>query len=123
VIDIGRIYDEELLAKLYSAADVFVMPSRQEAFGQVASEAQACGTPVVAFNNSGPIDIVDHLQTGYLAKPFDTFDLATGIVWAIDQKDGGTVLSNQSRERAKELFSPQVAGKKYLDMYSSMLKY
>ena len=45
----GHLHDHLSLRLLYVAADVMVVPSRQEAFGQTASEAQACGTPVVAF--------------------------------------------------------------------------
>jgi glycosyltransferase involved in cell wall biosynthesis len=122
VFNVGRIYDEQLLGKLYSAADVVIMPSRQEAFGQVASEAQACGTPAVVFNRGGPIDIVAHKETGYLAKPFDTQDLANGICWVLDEQTKGDYLSKNSRQRAVSLFAPEVAGQKYLQMYENMLK-
>jgi glycosyltransferase involved in cell wall biosynthesis len=122
VFNVGRIYDEQLLGKLYSAADVVIMPSRQEAFGQVASEAQACGTPVVVFNKGGPIDIIAHKKTGYLAKPFDTQDLSDGICWVIDEQTKGDYLSRNSRKRAVNLFAPEIAGKQYLQMYEMMLK-
>jgi hypothetical protein len=46
------------LARLYSAADVFVFPSRTDTFGLVMLEALACGTPVAAFPVQGPIDVV-----------------------------------------------------------------
>ena len=42
---------------VYSAADVFVMPSSQEAFGLTALEATACGTPVIGFAVGGLLDI------------------------------------------------------------------
>ncbi|NCC33721.1 MAG: glycosyltransferase, partial [Chloroflexia bacterium] len=38
-----------------------------------------CGTPVVAFNIGGLLDIVEHQRTGYLAQAFGTEDLAAGI--------------------------------------------
>jgi glycosyltransferase involved in cell wall biosynthesis len=117
VINIGRIYDEKLLAQLYSAGDVFVMPSRQEAFGQVSSEAQACGTPVVAFNKGGAIDIVSHQKTGYLAEHLDVNSLADGILWVLDEQKKGVRLGEDSRTRAARLFSPELAAKKYLNLY------
>jgi glycosyltransferase involved in cell wall biosynthesis len=48
----------EDLARLYSAADVFVFPSRTDTFGLVMLEALACGTPVAAYPVQGPIDVV-----------------------------------------------------------------
>ena len=45
----GHLQDDLSLRLFYTAGDVMVVPSRQEAFGQTALEAQACGTPVVAF--------------------------------------------------------------------------
>jgi glycosyltransferase involved in cell wall biosynthesis len=81
---LGRLKDESL-AKVYAAADVMVVPSRYEAFGQTASEALACGTPVVAFDVTGLKDIVDRQQNGYLAKPYETEDLARGIAWVLYQ--------------------------------------
>lgn len=60
----GRVVDDPRLRLLHDAADVMVVPSRQEAFGQSASEAHACGTPVVAFRPGGLTDIVDARGTG-----------------------------------------------------------
>ena len=47
------VLDPERLARLYSAADVFVFPSRTDTFGLVMLEALACGTPVAAFPGAG----------------------------------------------------------------------
>jgi glycosyltransferase involved in cell wall biosynthesis len=56
------------LATYYQKADVFVFPSRWDTFGLVQIEAMACGTPVAAFPVQGPLDVVDHGVTGYLAN-------------------------------------------------------
>ena len=53
-----------------------IVPSKLETFGQTATEAMACGTPVVAFNNTGLSDIVEHKKNGYLAELLDINDLA-----------------------------------------------
>jgi glycosyltransferase involved in cell wall biosynthesis len=52
------VLDPHALCRLYSAADVFVFPSRTDTFGLVMLEALACGTPVAAFPVQGPIDVV-----------------------------------------------------------------
>ena len=117
---IGHIKNDEKLAALYNAADMMVIPSRLEAFGQVASEAQACGTPVIAFSTSGLKDIVEHGQTGYLAKPFNIHDLAAGIEWVATSKDADH-LSKKSEERAHEIFSYRHVAMQYRSLYEKIL--
>jgi glycosyltransferase involved in cell wall biosynthesis len=54
------------LVGVYSAADVFVCPSRSETFGLVMLEAMACGTPVAAYPVPGPLDVVGGSRGGVL---------------------------------------------------------
>jgi glycosyltransferase involved in cell wall biosynthesis len=116
----GHLHDDLSLRALYSAADVMVVPSRQEAFGQTASEAMACGTPVVGFSSTGLIDITDHLRNGYLAQAFDTRDLANGINWVLD-KQKTKQLSINARKRAVEKFSEKKISENYLNIYEKLL--
>ena len=73
-INLGNIDNQNKLSSLYSSADIMCVPSRLETFGQTASEALACGVPVVAFETTGLKDIVEHKKTGYLAKAYDSKD-------------------------------------------------
>jgi glycosyltransferase involved in cell wall biosynthesis len=117
---IGHLYDDITLRTLYSAADVMIVPSRLEAFGQTASEAQACGTPVVAFNNGGLKDIILHLQTGYLANYLDAQDLANGIIWSLEQRKNNTI-NIQSRNEAIKRFSYKIVAEQYKKIYENLL--
>ena len=81
----GFITDDNLLRALYQAVDVVVCPSRQEAFGQIALEASACGTPVAAFAGTGHDSTIIHKETGYLAKMEDYVDLARGISYLLEK--------------------------------------
>lgn len=114
---LGHLHDDYSLALVYSAADVMVVPSRQEAFGQTASEAQACGCPVVAFGATGLLDIVEHGETGYLAEPYSSEDLSKGIEWVLADEERHAKLSVQARVRAIRLWSYQVVIPQYLDVY------
>ena len=98
-----------------------MVPSRQEAFGQTASEAQACGTPVVAFNIGGLPDIVEHQRTGYLAEAFETEDLAAGIQWILTHLDADQ-LGLLARLQAVERFSNRVVATQYQAAYQEAIR-
>lgn len=116
---LGRLEDEAL-AKVYAAADVMVVPSRYEAFGQTASEALACGTPVVAFDVTGLKDIVDRHQNGYLAKPYETEDLARGIAWVLEDPDRHQKLCRSARLKVEEKFTLEVQAREYKNLYEEV---
>lgn len=59
VISIHRTQNQTELAAIYTAADVFANPTREEAFGLVNIEALACGTPGVTFNTGGSPECFD----------------------------------------------------------------
>lgn len=119
---LGNITDDRVLALAYSAADTMVVPSRQDNLPNTAIEAQACGTPVVAFNIGGLPDIVIDRETGWLATPFDTEDLAAGITWVLAAPDRTRLLGERSRTQALKRFSPSVIAEKYESVYSTILR-
>lgn len=118
---LGRLSDDVSLVTLYSAVDVMIVPSLQEAFGQTASESMSCGTPVVAFGSTGLLDIVDHKLNGYLAKPFDATDLKEGIEWVLNNPNYDELCVNAREKVLKEFDSVVVAGK-YIEVYEEILK-
>lgn len=116
---VGYINDEEKLNLLYSAASVMVVPSLQESFGQTAAEAMACYTPVVAFNTSGLVDIVDHGVNGYLAEPYDVLSFAEGISWIINNPHYQKIRS-EAREKIVNKFSYTTVANKCIELYGNM---
>jgi len=119
---IGPLHDDISLVTLYNVADVMVVPSRVEAFGQTASEAMACGTPVVAFGYSGLIDIVEHRLNGYLAEPYQPDDLAAGIQWLLADSTRWKSLSNAARKKVVQEFDYAVVARRYVELYNNILK-
>lgn len=115
----GVIKDSEKLSALYSAADITVSASRYETFGQTLAEAQACGCLAVSFDNSGQTDIITHKGNGYLAKAYDTNDLAGGIVWAL--REGKNIASESLREGVVQRFSGEVIAKQYIQLYQQII--
>jgi len=119
---LGHLHDDISLAIAYSACDVMVVPSRQDNLPNTAVEAAACGVPVVAFRIGGLPDIVDHMQTGYLASPFDVGDLAQGVSWVLEEKERRLNLCANSRRKAEEQFSYPVVARRYRDLYEDALR-
>lgn len=117
----GQLHDNVSLATLYSAADLMVVPSVQENAGKTSIEAMACGTPVVAFSNTGQVEIIDHQRTGYLAQDLSSEDLARGIEWCLEANRHGGALSRQARERAAERFDIRKVARLYVGLYQSLL--
>lgn len=117
----GHLHDDLSLRALYSAADVFVLPSRQDNFPNTALEAHACGTPVVAFRTGGLPDMVEHRSTGYLAQPNDPQDLAAGIAWVLDDRLRLQILGEAARTRAEQLWNPARVASLYLEVYRAAL--
>ncbi|MCS7226005.1 MAG: glycosyltransferase family 4 protein [Gloeomargarita sp. SKYB31] len=115
---LGTLTDDIALALAYSAADVMVVPSRQDNFPQTATEAMACGTPVVGFAGTGVQDIVDQQVNGYLAQPFDPQSLAQGITWVLEK---GFELREQARQKVEQAFSLKVVVKQYISLYQSLI--
>ena len=116
---LGYIRDNVNLAALYSIADVMVVPSFSEVFGQTASEAMACGTPVVAFRCTGIQDVVEE-GCGYLAEPYSTEDLANGIRYCIEHNPDN-ILGKAARESAVRRYSIDVVADQYKRLYESLV--
>lgn len=118
---LGYFSDTAALSLLYSACDVMVVPSTEEAFGQAASEAMSCGTPVIAFNTTGLKDIIDHEKTGYLAEPFDPSDLAHGILWVLEDKTRYFEMGKLARLKAENQFSDTHQARRYQEIFQKVL--
>jgi len=113
---------EDMLIDLYSAADVLVIPSREEAFGQVAAEALSCGTPVATFDTTGLKDVVDHKENGYRARCFDPADLAEGIMWLLEDDERRRELSKNARQKAVKKYDLLEQAREYKKLYKDIIE-
>jgi len=118
---VGSLHDDVSLAALHSAADVMVVPSLQEAFCQTASEAFACGCPVVSFGSTGLLDIVYHCKNGYLARPFESSDLARGIQWVLEDESRYKKLCAAARQKAEKKYDLKKVASQYKKLYRDLL--
>ncbi len=120
---LGHLHDDVSLKLAYSAADVMVVPSRQENLPQSGTEAHSCGRPVVAFNVGGLQDVVEHRATGYLAEPYDPLDLAHGIRWVLEDSERYSLMCRAARDRAVSRWSRTAIVPRYMDVYRQAIDY
>ncbi|QNI57169.1 hypothetical protein SynBIOSU31_00256 [Synechococcus sp. BIOS-U3-1] len=118
----GHLHDDLSLRVLYSAADVMVVPSRQDNLPNTGLEAHACGTPVVAFNTGGLTDIIDDRVTGALAEPFEPASLAAAISWVLANPKRRNALGAAARKRAECLWAPRRIAGLYKKIYLSAIE-
>jgi glycosyltransferase involved in cell wall biosynthesis len=117
---IGQVNSDKLLPAVYSAADVFVIPSRQDNLAQTALEAVACGTPVVGFDSGGMGEIVRPGITGLLAKPDNVRELRDCIAKLLTDPILQSEIAANCRRIAIEEYSLELQAKRYVDLYKSL---
>ncbi len=117
---LGELKTDQSLALAYGATDVFVLPSRQDNLPNTLLEALACGTPCVSFDIGGIPEVIDHQINGYVARAFDSQDLATGISWVLSQNSPLNLRQN-ARKKAEQEYSLGVQANQYRSLYESLL--
>ena len=116
----GFINNDKVMALLYNAADVTIVPSLSENLSNTIMESLSCGTPVVAFNIGGNGDMIEHKKNGYLAKERDCEDLAKGIEWCLEHNVDGA-MSKNAREKVMNNYTVEIVSEQYKKLYESLL--
>lgn len=85
--NLGHISDENKLALVYSAADVFIFPSREDNAPMSVAESLLCGTPVVCSNVGNARELIDHKKNSFIAESEDILEFCNGIDWILSLND------------------------------------
>lgn len=121
-VHLGYVDSIRLKAAAFSAADLFLFPSRAETFGQVILESLACGTPVVS-HDTGPLsELVRHGHTGYLAAAEDTDEMSVAIVKLLEDKPLREQMMRNCRQVVKEEYSLELEAQRYINLYENVLQ-
>lgn len=114
----GQIQDELMMSLIYSAADVFIIPSLMENLPNTTLEAQMCGTPVIGFSVGGIVDVVEDKRTGFLCPEISTEALTHHINLFIQQFE---LFDRQYiRRQAVSKYSLDVQAKEYVKLFNSL---
>ncbi|AKB30500.1 Glycosyltransferase [Methanosarcina siciliae T4/M] len=120
VIFRGALDNEELKREL-SECSIFVFPSKEESFGIVLAEAEACGKPIVTSNIGGIPYVVDNNRTGFLVEYGDVNSLADKILTLLENKNLRISMGIMGREKARE-FSNKSIAEKYYSLYQKAIR-
>jgi glycosyltransferase involved in cell wall biosynthesis len=118
---LGYIESEKKLANIYNAADVLVCPSIYDNCPAVIREAALCGVPSVAFDVAGIPEMILHKKCGYVAKSFDTMELAGGITWVLADKERYAELSKNARKFEEDLVAFPIIAEKHRVLYEALI--
>lgn len=120
VISIGPVYDERLMAMLYSAADLLVVPSLAENLPNVIAEALCCGTPVIGFPTGGIPEMIIDQENGYLCPEISADALAETILKYLKKPE----IFDQQKiiNQAVDTYDLSVQANAYQQLYQSILK-
>ena len=111
IISIRRTQNQAELAEIYSAADIFVNPTREEVFGCVNAEALACGTPIITFATGGSPEAID--ESCGIVIPKDDYP---ALIKAITEFEKNRFPSEACILRSKK-FAQSEQNSNYLSLY------
>lgn len=113
--------EERLLSLVYSAADVFVLPSRQDNLPSTVLEALSCGVPVVGFRVGGVPELIRPGVTGTLARPEDPGSLATAIREILSDSEARSGMAAECRRTAVLDYTVDTQVQRYAELYRERL--
>ncbi len=119
LISLGEIKSEVLLAKIYSAADVLLVPSLEDNLPNTPVESILCGTPVIAFRIGGLTDIITNGENGYLCDGISSDELLNKVNFFLNNGVANT--PNKISQSAVLKYNISISVKRYNDLYTEVL--
>ena len=116
---LGRLPNDEL-PPYYAAADAFIIPSHEEAFGVVAAEAMAMGKPLISTAVGGLGEVVDD-EVALIIPPGDPDSIARAIVTLYQSPERREKMGQVGLTKVREIFNWDRAAQEYISLYESVL--
>ncbi|MCL6640235.1 MAG: glycosyltransferase [Candidatus Rokubacteria bacterium] len=121
VVETGFLASDRLKAIAYSAADVFLHPTRADILPLVVQESLACGTPVVSFGVGGVPDMVHPGLTGFLAEPGDVAAFREHAARLLEDGDLARALRPECRRLAEQEYALDLEVRRHVELYHEIL--
>lgn len=118
-------HTQEEVSDIYRLAalskGVFINPALTEPFGLTLLEAAACGLPLVATENGGPVDIIGNCQNGILVDPLDTEAIADALLTILNSPEQWSDFSENGLKNVSHFYSWQAHAHHYLSKLKPLL--
>jgi len=121
LVELGWVDDRNLMAAALNAADIFLMPSIGEAFGMIAVEAMACGTPVIVFEGTSLPSVI-HAPHGGIAVPYkDHAALAGAIKLLLEDRILHQTLVENGLKIVQQEYTLDLYVRRHLELYEKLM--
>ncbi|MDD5579444.1 MAG: HAD-IIB family hydrolase [Methylobacter sp.] len=125
-IAVPKHHSQEEVPDIYRLAafskGVFVNPALTEPFGLTLLEAAACGLPLVATENGGPVDIIGNCSNGLLIDPLNKQAITEALLDILKNPDQWQIFSGNGLKNVRKFYSWQAHAEKYLDKITLLLE-
>ncbi|WP_261598325.1 glycosyltransferase [Methanoculleus formosensis] len=121
VIELGWSKDLATVIHALNAADIFLMPSTAEAFGMMAVESMACGTPVIVFDGTALPDVIHAPEGGISVPARDSKALADAITGLLKDEQRYAQLVENGLRIVREEYSLEKYIQRHIELYKSIL--
>ena len=119
-LSLGFIDNDFVLSLVYSAADLYVIPTLDDNLPNTALESMSCGTPVVGFDTGGVPDMVRNGVSGFVVPKGDTGALRQAVLRVLDNPALRAEMSQNCRRIAVEEYDIVLQAERYLALYESL---
>jgi glycosyltransferase involved in cell wall biosynthesis len=120
ILFVGRI-PRNYIPLYYAMSDIVVVPSLQEGFGLVVTEAMACGKPVIGTNVGGIPDQIIDGYNGFLVEPKNASQISEKIIYLIENVEIAKEMGLRGRKIVEEKFNIEKRIKNILDIYNKLV--
>lgn len=122
IIYVDKVNESEIMAKYYSASDVFLFTSLAENFPIVILEAMSCGMPILSFDIGGVKEVIIHKNNGYVVKYKDEDDLLSGLDYLLSLSQNSLdSICKDSISKIDNYFSLDKMYQNYSDLYKTLI--
>ena len=119
---LGQLPHEKAMEYM-AVADIFSLPSWNEAFGVVYIEAMLQGKPIIACEGEGIVDVIKNNKTGLLVKPKNVQSLTNAIDFLLENPQKAREIGERARKLVLEDYTWEKNAQRYIEIYKELLAY